>query len=262
MDNFVLSDAEALINSMDTVSLAVLAGFILFLLLILRKVGVSEFFTIMIGSLVVFGIPSFIANYFFDLGFVIASSSNQDKVELTMMSYVVMALFVVTGLGTKSKAQKEAEEAEAKEKEVEEEASKEAERAAEEAERAAEEVEREAEEVEREAEEVERAEEKARKRAETKARLEKEAEELKVYLESQPEHIVKSFKKAKICIDMPMKLVGKLHGRKYEEKRSVTKKVEKLTYKYEKNGTNLRGKPQYKLEVSYKDGRVDSFRDL
>ena len=255
MDNFVLSDAEALINSMDTVSLAVLAGFILFLLLILRKIGVSEFFTVMIGSLVVFGIPSFIANYFFDLGFVIASSSNQDKVELTMMSYVVMALFVVTGLGTKSKAQKEAEEAEAKEKEVEEEASKEAERAAEEAERAAEEV-------EREAEEVERAEEKARKRAETKARLEKEAEELKVYLESQPEHIVKSFKKAKICIDMPMKLVGKLHGRKYEEKRSVTKKVEKLTYKYEKNGTNLRGKPQYKLEVSYKDGRVDSFRDL
>ena len=248
MDNFVLSDAEALINSMDTVSLAVLAGFILFLLLILRKVGVSDFFTIMIGSLVVFGIPSFIANYFFDLGFVIASSSNQDKVELTMMSYVVMALFVVTGLGTKSKAQKEAEEAEAKEKEVEEEASKEAERAAEEAERAA--------------EEVERAEEKARKRAETKARLQKEAEELKVYLESQPEHIVKSFKKAKICIDMPMKLVGKLHGRKYEEKRSVTKKVEKLTYKYEKNGTNLRGKPQYKLEVSYKDGRVDSFRDL
>ena len=255
MDNFVLSDAEALINSMDTVSLAVLAGFILFLLLILRKVGVSDFFTIMIGSLVVFGIPSFIANYFFDLGFVIASSSNQDKVELTMMSYVVMALFVVTGLGTKSKAQKEAEEAEAKEKEVEEEASKEAERAAEEAERAAEEA-------ERAAEEVERAEEKARKRAETKARLEKEAEELKVYLESQPEHIVKSFKKAKICIDMPMKLVGKLHGRKYEEKRSVTKKVEKLTYKYEKNGTNLRGKPQYKLEVSYKDGRVDSFRDL
>ena len=248
MDNFVLSDAEALINSMDTVSLAVLAGFILFLLLILRKVGVSDFFTIMIGSLVVFGIPSFLANYFFDLGFVIASSSNQDKVELTMMSYVVMALFVVTGLGTKSKAQKEAEEAEAKEKEVEEEASKEAERAAEEAERAA--------------EAVERAEEKARKRAETKARLEKEAEELKVYLESQPEHIVKSFKKAKICIDMPMKLVGKLHGRKYEEKRSVTKKVEKLTYKYEKNGTNLRGKPQYKLEVSYKDGRVDSFRDL
>ena len=255
MDNFVLSDAEALINSMDTVSLAVLAGFILFLLLILRKVGVSDFFTIMIGSLVVFGIPSFLANYFFDLGFVIASSSNQDKVELTMMSYVVMALFVVTGLGTKSKAQKEAEEAEAKEKEVEERAGKEAERAAEEAERAAEEA-------ERAAEAVERAEEKARKRAETKARLEKEAEELKVYLESQPEHIVKSFKKAKICIDMPMKLVGKLHGRKYEEKRSVTKKVEKLTYKYEKNGTNLRGKPQYKLEVSYKDGRVDSFRDL
>ena len=269
VDNFILSDAQAFLNSMDTISLVVLAGFILFLLLILRKIGVSEFFTVMIGSLVVFGVPSFIAYYFFDLGFVIASSSDQDKVELTIMSYVVMALFVMTGFGTKSKAQKKEEEAAEKEKQVEEEALRQAE-IQESAQKAAEDEEEKARKAAERADSLSdlskrvasKEAEREAEREEEKARLEKEAEELRVYLQGLPEDIVKSFKREKICLDMPMKLVGKLHGRKYEEKRSVTKKVEKLTYKYEKNGTNLRGKPQYKLEVSYVDGRVDSFRDL
>ena len=233
----------------------------------------KDFFALAIGSLVVFGVPCFVAYYFFDYGLITASSSNQGKVELTIMSYVVMALFIMACFGTKSKAQKKRDEAAEKAEQSEEEARHQAERE-ESARKAAEQEKEKARKAAERADslselskrvaskEAERAEEEAKRAAEEKARLEKEAEELRVYLEGLPENIVKSFKREKICLDMPMKLVGKLHGRKYEEKRSVTKKVEKLTYKYEKNGTNLRGKPQYKLEVSYVDGRVDSFRDL
>ncbi len=79
---------------------------------------------------------------------------------------------------------------------------------------------------------------------------------------SFPEDIVDSFNKQQICIDMPMELVGKLKGEKYEEKRNVTKKAEKLTYKYGIAGTNNRGNNLYQLEVTYIDGLVDSFKDL
>ena len=262
MDDFTLAGAEAFLNSFDELTLVVLAVFILSLFVILIRIGISDFFALATGSLVVFGVPCFIAYYFFDYGLITASSSNQGKVELTIMSYIVMALFIMTCFGTKSKAQKKRDEAAEKEKQAEEEARRQAEKE-ESARKAAEKEEEKARKAaERAEKEAERAEEEAKRAAAEKARLEKEAEELRIYLEGLPEDIVKSFKKKKICLDMPMKLVGKLYGRKYEEKRSVTKKVEKLTYKYGVAGTNNRGKNQYKLEVSYVDGLVDSFKDL
>ena len=89
-----------------------------------------------------------------------------------------------------------------------------------------------------------------------------EREKFQEYLNTLSDEVQNSFKNEKICIGMPMDLVGLLKGNKYEEKRNVTKKAEKLTYKYGKTGTNSRGNPQYELEITYIDNLVDSFKDL
>ncbi len=95
MENLTLSDIEAYLTHFETVSLVVLAAFALSLLLILKRIGISEFFGFVFGSLIVLGVPCFIAYYFFDAELITASTSNPDKVELTLMSYVVMELSIM-----------------------------------------------------------------------------------------------------------------------------------------------------------------------
>jgi hypothetical protein len=70
-----------------------------------------------------------------------------------------------------------------------------------------------------------------------------------------------AYKRGKICLDMPMNLVGMLKGTKYEEKRNVTKKATILTYKYGKS-ENRQGNWRYDIEVKYENNVVISFRDL
>ena len=89
-----------------------------------------------------------------------------------------------------------------------------------------------------------------------------EREKLQEYLNTLSDEVQNSFKKKKICIGMPMDLVRRLKGNKYEEKRNVTTQAEKLTYKYGKTGKNNRGNQRYKLEITYVDNLVDSFKDL
>jgi len=72
---------------------------------------------------------------------------------------------------------------------------------------------------------------------------------------------MQSYKKGKICLDMHMDVVSLIHGRKYEEKRSISKEKEILKYKYGKYKSS-RGNTKYKLQVTYIDDRVDSFKDL
>tara|TARA_B100000900_G_scaffold263166_1_gene224415 strand:- start:459 stop:1184 length:726 start_codon:yes stop_codon:yes gene_type:complete len=72
---------------------------------------------------------------------------------------------------------------------------------------------------------------------------------------------MQSYKKGKICLDMHMDVVSLIHGRKYEEKRSISKEKEILKYKYGKYKSS-RGNTKYKLQVTYIDDRVDSYKDL
>lgn len=72
---------------------------------------------------------------------------------------------------------------------------------------------------------------------------------------------MESYKKGKICLDMHMDVVSLIHGRKYDEKRTISKEKEILKYKYGKYKSS-RGNTKYKLQVTYIDDRVDSFKDL
>ncbi len=72
---------------------------------------------------------------------------------------------------------------------------------------------------------------------------------------------MKSYKKGKICLDMHMDVVRLIHGPKYEEKRTISKEKEILKYKYGKYKSS-RGNTKYKLQVTYIDDRVDSYKDL
>jgi hypothetical protein len=178
----------------ENVSLMVLAGFALFLLFMLKSRAIPDLITFVSVALITFGGPCFIAYYFFDVELITTSSTNPDKIELTVMSYVFLALTFIAGIGTDSKEQ--------------------------------------------------------RKR-------------FQAYLEAQSEEVQASFKQKNVCTGMPMDLVDKLKGKKFEEKRSGAQNAEKLTYKYGKTGKkNRKGNDVYKLEVTYVDGLVDGYKDL
>ena len=74
--------------------------------------------------------------------------------------------------------------------------------------------------------------------------------------------IANSYKVGKICIEMSKQLVSILLGPAYERKENITKTVTKESYKYGPNGTNRRGNPIYKMEVSFEDGKCSGWKDL
>ena len=71
----------------------------------------------------------------------------------------------------------------------------------------------------------------------------------------------KSYKKGKICLGMHIELVKDIKGYKYDEKRNISADKETYKYKYGKFTTS-RGNERYKLEVTYENNRVVSFKDL
>ena len=94
-----------------------------------------------------------------------------------------------------------------------------------------------------------------------KEAAEREALEIELQALCNDESEWKSFKKKKICIGMHIKLVGNLKGYKWDEKRNISADQEIYKYKYGKF-TTPRGSVRYKLEVTYEDDRVTSFKDL
>ena len=70
-----------------------------------------------------------------------------------------------------------------------------------------------------------------------------------------------SFLAGRVCIGMHRDLVDALKGAGYDEKRTVTSKATKLTYKYQPY-LNARKTTSYKLQVAFIDDRVNSFKDL
>lgn len=73
--------------------------------------------------------------------------------------------------------------------------------------------------------------------------------------------VIKSFKSNIICLDMPMEMVDFLKGKKFNQKRSVSKTGTTERYNYEPYKSS-RGNTKYKLEVDFQDGLVIKFQDL
>jgi len=70
-----------------------------------------------------------------------------------------------------------------------------------------------------------------------------------------------SFLAGTVCIGMHRELVNAIKGVGYDEKRTITSKVTKLTYKYQPY-LNARKTTSYKLQVTFIDDRVNAFKDL
>jgi hypothetical protein len=70
-----------------------------------------------------------------------------------------------------------------------------------------------------------------------------------------------SFLAGTVCIGMHRELVNAIKGVGYDEKRTVTSKATKLTYKYQPY-LNARKTTSYKLQVTFIDDRVNAFKDL
>lgn len=114
----------------------------------------------------------------------------------------------------------------------------------------------------KEKQKIKRYEEKKRKELERakKEKIKKEKEDSNAKKLST-EEVYKSYKKGKVCIGMHISVVKSLKGKKYDEKRNITKDKSIIKYKYGPY-TNQRGNTQYKMEISYEDDRVVGFRDL
>ena len=70
-----------------------------------------------------------------------------------------------------------------------------------------------------------------------------------------------SFLAGTVCIGMHRELVNAIKGDGYDEKRTVTSKATKLTYKFQPY-LNARKTTSYKLQVTFIDDRVNAFKDL
>jgi hypothetical protein len=70
-----------------------------------------------------------------------------------------------------------------------------------------------------------------------------------------------SFLAGTVCIGMHRELVNAIKGVGYDQKRTVTSKATKLTYKYQPY-LNARKTTSYKLQVTFIDDRVNAFKDL
>lgn len=60
---------------------------------------------------------------------------------------------------------------------------------------------------------------------------------------------------------MNIEVVKEIKGYKYDEKRNISADKETYKYKYGKFSTS-RGNKRYKLEVTYENDKVVSFKDL
>lgn len=102
---------------------------------------------------------------------------------------------------------------------------------------------------------------------EDKRRIKEEQDKLKQEFMEKHAHlsnmddIYKSFLKKKVYLDMHFNYVRKIKGVPYDEKRNVKKSGETLTYKFERFKTK-RGTDKYRMEISFKDGFVEKFKDL
>lgn len=97
--------------------------------------------------------------------------------------------------------------------------------------------------------------------AEEKEAKEKKDEEDRIRALCDDEDQFKSYKKGKICLGMHIEVVKEIKGYKYDEKRNISADKETYKYKYGKFTTS-RGNKRYKLEVTYENDRVVSFKDL
>ena len=90
---------------------------------------------------------------------------------------------------------------------------------------------------------------------ETKAVTEKMVKEL-----CSDEEQWLAYKKRNIVLGMHIDVVEEIHGQRYEEKRKVTKKSNKVKYSYHPYLTK-QNNTKYKLEIEYEDNRIVSFED-
>ena len=100
-----------------------------------------------------------------------------------------------------------------------------------------------------------------KKAAEEKKAKEEKEEEDRIRALCDDEDQFKSYKKGKICLGMHIEVVQEIKGYKYDEKRNISPDKETYKYKYGKFTTS-RGNKRYKLEVTYENDRVVSFKDL
>lgn len=100
-----------------------------------------------------------------------------------------------------------------------------------------------------------------KKAAEEKKAKEEKEEEDRIRALCDDEDQFKSYKKGKICLGMHIEVVQEIKGYKYDEKRNISPDKETFKYKYGKFTTS-RGNKRYKLEVTYENDRVVSFKDL
>ena len=69
-----------------------------------------------------------------------------------------------------------------------------------------------------------------------------------------------AYKKRNIVLGMHIDVVEEIHGPRYEGKRKVTKKANKVKYSYHPYLTK-QNNTKYELEIEYEDNRIVSFED-
>lgn len=69
-----------------------------------------------------------------------------------------------------------------------------------------------------------------------------------------------AYKERNIVLGMHIDVVEEIHGPRYDGKRKVTKKANKVTYSYHPFLTK-QNNTKYKLEIEYEDNRIVSFED-
>ena len=111
-----------------------------------------------------------------------------------------------------------------------------------------------------------------------KQELEEEEERIKQELEEEEERIKQekarirdglrdkliktSFDRGEICRDMPMNAVDFIYGPKFEQKKGESGQGKTLKCKYGRGEKNRAGYYTYELEVTYKNGNVERFKEL
>lgn len=76
------------------------------------------------------------------------------------------------------------------------------------------------------------------------------------------ERIYQAFLNKELALGMPKRHVDYIFGELFEPKQSVSKRATKLVGKYVQTGTNQRGKPTYKYEMTFEDGLLAGWKDL
>lgn len=80
--------------------------------------------------------------------------------------------------------------------------------------------------------------------------------------EKKLEKVSKAFLKGKHCEGMPRKYVEFNYGRIFDRKETVSKKGKTVKGKYIETGTNQRGNPTYKYEMTFEDSILTGWKEL